>query len=340
MRVIVQFLPLYGATDRCLHRTQYRATLPRIGRLSVRLALEDTHPVAAPVMPDTPAPNPKPVAPVSPVTYQYPQHLRDAIADLPAAPGVYIFHAQADDLPLYIGKSVNLRNRVLSHLRTVDEARMLRQTQRIEHIRTAGEMGALLLESQLIKLRQPLYNQKLRRNRQLCAWQLNGRALDVVHAQQLDFATQPRLFGLYSSRRAAIESLMALADEHRLCHGWLGLERLKPGKPCFRHMVKRCAGACCGQESSDAHFQRLLAALQGIQVVCWPHPGAVALKETCPLDGSFVQFHVVRNWCYLGSAASLAEARKLATVAAGFDGDGYKILCKPVLQGLVEVIRI
>lgn len=270
------------------------------------------------------------------------------MGDLPGAPGVYIFHGQSGDLPLYIGKSVHLRNRVLSHLRTEDEARMLRQTQRIEHIRTAGEIGALLLESQLIKQKQPLFNQKLRRNRQLCAWQVTQRAededdhaaiqLDIVHANTLNFATTANLFGLFASRHAAKEALISLADEHRLCHGALGLEKLVAGKPCFRHMVKRCAGVCCGQETRDAHDQRLMTALTQMQVVCWPYESAIALVETCPLDDTFVQYHVVRNWCYLGSALDLAQARQLDAVAAGFDADGYKILCKPILQGVVKVV--
>ncbi len=264
------------------------------------------------------------------------------MGDLPGAPGVYIFHGQSGDLPLYIGKSVHLRNRVLSHLRTEDESRMLRQTQRIEHIRTAGEIGALMLESQLIKQKQPLFNQKLRRNRQLCAWQaVSGNAgvqLDIVHANTLNFATTANLFGLFASRHAAKEALIALTDEHRLCHGALGLEKLVAGKPCFRHMVKRCAGVCCGQETRDEHDQRLMTVLKQMQVVCWPYETAIALVETCPLDDTFVQYHVVRNWCYLGSAPDLAQARQLDTVAAGFDADGYKILCKPILQGVVKVV--
>ena len=44
--------------------------------------------------------------------YEYPEHLRSAIAELPRAPGVYVFHGDDGDLPLYIGKSVNRRNRV------------------------------------------------------------------------------------------------------------------------------------------------------------------------------------------------------------------------------------
>ena len=60
---------------------------------------------------------------------------------------VYFFYAEGDSIPLYIGKSIDIRSRLLSHLRAPEEARMLRQAQRIEYPQTAGEIGALLLES-------------------------------------------------------------------------------------------------------------------------------------------------------------------------------------------------
>ena len=266
--------------------------------------------------------------------------LREAASGLPAAPGVYLFHGDAVHMPLYIGKSVNLRSRVLAHLRAADEARMMGQTRRISHVRTAGDLGAQLLEAQLIKQQQPLFNQRLRRNRQLCAWQLADGVPRLAHANTVNFAATPQLYGLYASRHAALEGLMALADQHGLCHGALGLEKMPAGKACFRHMVKRCAGACCGREPLDAHAARLADALEGLQLACWPYPGAVALQETCPLDAAFRQFHVVRNWCYLGSAPTLAQARRLDHVAAAFDADGYKILCKPLLQGTVQVLPL
>ena len=70
----------------------------------------------------------------------------DSLAVLPRTPGVYIFKGEGT-LPLYIGKSVDIRSRVMSHLRTPDEASMVAQTRRIDFIETAGEIGALLLES-------------------------------------------------------------------------------------------------------------------------------------------------------------------------------------------------
>lgn len=63
--------------------------------------------------------------------YEYPEHLRPWLEALPKQPGVYFFHGESDAMPLYIGKSVNIRSRVLSHLRTPDEAAMLRQSRRI-----------------------------------------------------------------------------------------------------------------------------------------------------------------------------------------------------------------
>ena len=114
--------------------------------------------------------------------YEYPEHLRPWLEALPKLPGVYQFHGESETLPLYIGKSVNIRSRVLSHLRTADEASMLRQARRISWQRTAGELGALLLEARLIKEQQPLFNKRLRRNKQLCSWQLEAGKQPVMRA--------------------------------------------------------------------------------------------------------------------------------------------------------------
>ncbi len=54
--------------------------------------------------------------------------------------------------------------------------------------------------------------------------------------------------------------LQSLADEQRLCYGLRpGLEPLSRGRACFRSALGRCAGACCGKESVEAHRDRLLA---------------------------------------------------------------------------------
>lgn len=269
--------------------------------------------------------------------YQYPEHLRPSLEALPGQPGVYTFHGESTTLPLYIGKSINIRSRVLSHLRTPDEASMLRQARRISFITTAGELGALLLEAQMIKQYQPLFNKRLRKNRQLCSLHLlNGRP-EVVYAKNVDFAAAPDLFGLYPSRYAALQALQKLADTHQLCYPLLGLEPTSRGKACFRYALGRCAGACCGAETAENHFQRLRAALEVLRVQCWPWPGPVGLVEDS-LHGK--QIHVVCNWYYLGSVTEVEQASALTRTLPGFDQDGYKILCKPLLSGSYDVIPL
>lgn len=269
--------------------------------------------------------------------YEYPEHLRPFLRELPAVPGVYLFHSDSDTMPLYIGKSVNIRSRVLSHLRTADEAAMLRQSRRITWICTAGEIGALLLEARLIKEQQPLFNKRLRRTRQLCSLQLTDRTVQVVYAREVDFSQTPHLFGLFAHRRAALQALQSLADEQKLCYGLLGLEPLSRGRACFRSALKRCAGACCGKESPEAHQLRLQEALERLRVICWPWKSAIALKES---TAELTQYHIINNWLWLGAVSTLDEATTLARMPAGFDHDGYKILCRPVMSGQYEIIEL
>jgi excinuclease Cho len=131
---------------------------------------------------------------------------------------VYVFHGTGS-LPLYIGKSVDIRSRVMSHFRNPDEARMLAQTQRIEAIETAGEIGALLLESHLIKTQSPVYNQRLRRVKKLCSFQLvpesTGWQALLVDEKTVAYGVTPQLYGLFASRHAAREKLQSLAPQHR-----------------------------------------------------------------------------------------------------------------------------
>lgn len=270
-------------------------------------------------------------------SFEDPQHLRAAIEGVPHAAGVYTFHGEATDLPLYIGKSVNLHRRLLSHLRNADEARMLRQTRRISYTRTAGEIGALLLEAQLIKQLKPLFNQKLRDARQCCSLQLSGPRPELVYSKDLDFAVAPQLYGLFGSRKAGLEALRNLADQHRLCYGALGLEKLAAGKACFRAGIRQCAGVCRGDETPEQHHERLRSSLQPWLVEPWPWASAIAVLER---DEEMAQVHALNRWSYLGSAVTLEEARALQNKPAAFDADVYKILLRPLLSGSAQIVEL
>ena len=256
----------------------------------------------------------------------------DNLAALPRSAGVYIFQGEGS-LPLYIGKSVDIRARVLSHMRAPDEASMMAQTKRIDVIETAGEIGALLLESRLIKTQHPLFNQRLRRVRSLCALQLQttpqGQVPVIVDSQSVHLGATPGLYGLFSSRHAASSKLKEIAQQHRLCLAAMGLEKTS-ARGCFGLQIKTCLGACVGLEDRREHDERLFAALVDSQVEVWPFSGPVDLIET---TGEWVQKHRVNNWCYLGTWCSRAGAAAplVDFKPTDFDLDSYKILVKPIM---------
>ena len=92
------------------------------------------------------------------------------------------------------------------------------------------------------------------------------------------------------------------------------------------------------RSTPEAHDARLRAALAGLGLIVWPHPGAVALVERA--DDGLQQFHVLRHWCYLGSAPDLAGARALDRTAPGFDMDSYRILSGGVLREGAELLPL
>jgi DNA polymerase-3 subunit epsilon len=252
------------------------------------------------------------------------------VDDLPEGPGVYLFYGE-NDLPLYIGKSATLKKRVLQHFgadhRSAKEMALSLQVRRIDWIETAGELGALLQESALVKKLKPAHNQRLRGGRELWCWRLSPDEAGVQRPQLIAAADaavgeNDDLFGLFASRRKAEEALRALAEEHRLCPCLLGLEKRKPGQPCFSHQLKQCRGACVGKEPAAAHNGRLLAALARLKLATWPYAGPMGVRE-----GEAV--HVVDRWRYLGSAHGEDEVWALLEGSRPeFDPDIYKVLRK------------
>jgi excinuclease Cho len=259
----------------------------------------------------------------------------DSLAALPRTCGVYIFKGEGT-LPIYIGKSVDIRSRVLAHLRAEDEAEMIAQSRRVEFIETAGEIGALLLEARLIKQQSPLFNIRLRRLRNLCAIHLSeqpeGVTPEVVSGRDVAVGQADGLYGLFGSVHAAQSKLRELADQHRLCLGLLGLEKISK-RGCFGLQVRTCLGACVGKEDRQTHDQRLLSALMDLKVHAWPFPGAVELIEQ---SGDWVQRHRIQGWRYQGTWCS--RTQKLSTSEQqAFDLDTYKILVKPIMMGTARV---
>ncbi|NDP39034.1 MAG: DNA polymerase III subunit epsilon [Rhodoferax sp.] len=266
-----------------------------------------------------------------------PSQLETPVADIPETAGVYIFFGEGP-LPLYIGKSIKLRSRVVAHFQAASRApremRMAQEIRRVEWRETAGELGALLLEARLVKEKQPVYNRQLRRESTLCAWRLADNPLarpllTLVRSEALQPQEFGQMYGVYRSKNQAIRSLRELADSQGLCLQALGLESGQ-GR-CFAHQIGRCQGVCCGEETPQRHHLRLQLALAQQKLQVWPYAGKIGLREYNARSGR-TDIHIFEQWCHLATvhdAAELADALGSRSTLA-FDLDTYRLLLKHI----------
>lgn len=265
------------------------------------------------------------------------------IHTIPETCGVYLFHG--DSALLYVGKSVSLRSRVFNHFQgdhhSAKEMRIAQEIKRVEYRITSGELGALLLESRLIKENQPIHNRQLRRERQLCAWQVssdpNAKPLvALINDSDIDWCDAGNVYGTFKTKRQAVEVLNKLADEYGLCDKALGLE--KGSGVCFAHQLKHCKGLCAGKESAESHWLRLLTALSHYKLLAWPYAGRIGIREYNP-DYDITEIHVFDQWCHLGSVKDHRELEELSAHPC-FDRDTYRYLLKFLNRKDVEVIAL
>lgn len=256
----------------------------------------------------------------------------EIITSLPHTPGVYIFY-DSTNTPLYVGKSKNIHDRVLSHfsndIRHGRELTISQQLASIETRSTPGELGALFLESHLVKTLLPIYNRKLRIKKELIALYqgvdtegyttVQIKPITVIEPELLD-----TFLGFFSTRRQAKEYLALLSHEHKLCKKLLGLEKSQAS--CFGYRLATCKGACIGKEPSLQYNLRFITAFAGQKVKPWPFPGAIAIQETWELTGE-TEYLLFDKWCYLGSVCVDTYGNKTYTKREKqFDLDMYSIL--------------
>jgi DNA polymerase III subunit epsilon len=261
-----------------------------------------------------------------------PQLPADVLDGVPECAGVYLFYGD-NPLPLYIGKSTNLRERVAAHFSSdwmsETDLRLSAEMRRIEVEPTAGELGALLREATLIKSLLPAHNRALRRKLDAGVLRLRDDGtpsyVPLVAADPEDIAIG---YGPFTSRRSMRETLGAVAREHALCWRRLGLERRADG-PCFSRQIRRCRGACDGGETHEAHDERLREGLARIAIPRWPFAGPALIRE-CSEDGARADVHVVRDWTWLGTARDEGELEALLEVPPrpAFDLDVTRLLLK------------
>ena len=273
-----------------------------------------------------------------------PQHISwEDINALPDTPGVYFFDDE-DGLPLYIGKSVTIRRRVMSHFNQDSEQyKEFKLAQRVKNIRyqeTNGELEALLLESHLIKLHQPLMNRKLRRISKLVVLrqQLDAHGYAVISTGILDDPSQAddaSIIATYASRGKAKSSLESIVKTFQLCPKLCGLEKAKGA--CFSHQLGKCKGACVGAELPQMYNRRVDEAFDARRVDAWPYESPVIVQERT-LDELTHKGFVVDDWRVLGHIEQHEDCEPtFVRREQPFDLDAYKILHSFIGSSKVQI---
>jgi excinuclease ABC subunit C len=182
------------------------------------------------------------------------------LATLPPKPGVYIFQ---DDKAktIYIGKAVNLRNRVRSYFQKSSSdtrllfTRIVEHTADIEVIVCSNELEALLLENNLIKKHRPTYNLRLRDDKTYLSLRVTtGERWPRVHPIRSWRDDRHTYFGPYSSARSVYELLRLIKKfiPLRTCSNAFFDSRKRP---CIEYEIGRCTAPCVGLDTEDSYAE-------------------------------------------------------------------------------------
>lgn len=262
-----------------------------------------------------------------------------SFANIPQTPGIYIFEDK-DGAPLYVGKSVNLRQRVMSHFssdtRIAKEMKLSQGSHNVSFIQTETEIEALLLESAKIKELQPLHNRLLRRATKqtvlMRQYTDGGYMKMALESKDLSEETDiDNIYGVYTTKSQAKTRLDELVRTFQLCPKLMDLEKTKGA--CFRYHLGLCHGACIGQEDVERYNRRVELALERSKVDSWPFKGELAVKI------SEAKALIVDQWIIKGYMTAIEGSEPyIERIRNGFDIDTYKILRSYIRQNKSHIM--
>ncbi len=193
--------------------------------------------------------------------------IEEELKKLPAKPGVYIMHDDADAI-LYVGKAVNLHNRVRSYFRKIHGRgpqieKMVGQIARFEYIVTDSELEALVLENNLIKENSPKYNTLLKDDKTYPFIKVTvGEEFPRVLFSREMKKDKSRYFGPYTSAAAVKDTIELLNKLFKLrtCNKVLPRD-IGQERPCLNHHIGQCLAPCQGYIDKEEYRKRIDQAL-------------------------------------------------------------------------------
>ena len=192
---------------------------------------------------------------------------------LPNTPGVYIFRDEAG-IPLYIGTTRNLRNRVRSYFTSAESRKRIHDMISLAHsldvIQTATIIEAEVRELRLITEKQPRFNRRSKFQAKSLWIKLTKEAfprLVVIRgAKGLD--DDSGWAGPFNGRDESTRAIEALYEvtQIRQCTPRITLSSMQSASPCALFDMKRCGAPCIGQESIDSYSSHVTAIHQSLHI--------------------------------------------------------------------------
>jgi DNA polymerase-3 subunit epsilon len=266
----------------------------------------------------------------------------DEIKNLPEECGVYYFHNENGEI-LFIGKSRNIRNRVLAHLANTESKKAQKMRSEIVSVSyeiTGSELVALLLESEETKTHKPIYNRTIRKTSD------NFGIFNYIDDQgfirlKIDTLKSNDENPILSFDRAETAKgfMRQLVDKYHLCLKFCGLyESLWH---CFNYEIGLCYGPCAGKETAESYNRRVQHVIDHVLQF---NPGFLIIdkgKNENERTAVLVKEGIYKGFGYFNTSCVNSQSEILECIEkANEDKDANQIIKNYIARNKVEKIIV
>jgi len=196
------------------------------------------------------------------------------IDKLPSEMGVYYIHNKANEI-VYIGKSNNIKKRVLIHLTGKQKKALAIQKEvtQVTYSLTGGELVTLLKEQNEIKINAPIYNRAMKFRIFPMGVRIDSsESYPKLIVEQIQ--KDQDYLSVYKNKKAAKAAVFRWMDHFGICMQKTSM--MSAERVCFNYTLKKCDGACVGEESPKAYVHKIAALIDSFS---YPHSDFLILEK-------------------------------------------------------------
>ena len=190
------------------------------------------------------------------------ERISTLLAELPESSGVYLMRDKNNNI-IYIGKAVNLKNRVRSYFNSSPKGEkvmaMVEKIADFDYILTNSEVDALVLENTLIKQHSPHYNILLKDDKLYPFLRIDTTqkypTVEIIRRLKADKA---KYFGPYMIGITAKDMLDLIYSAFPIRSCKLNMDKVpKNHRPCLNYHIGKCTAPCC-KKITPAQYKEII----------------------------------------------------------------------------------